>query len=71
MAKKPEEVVLTPDLAPDPFLEKANAYAGAVEKNLRIIVGVAIAILVGSIASIMISQSGERKASARTPANTR
>lgn len=69
MAKKQEEA-LPQDLAPDPFLEKANAYASAVEKNLRIVGIVAAVGLVGGIAAILISRSGEREASTRTLALT-
>jgi len=65
MASKKQEIIHA-DLAPDPFLDKANAYAGAVEKNLKVIIGVAGIAVVGAIAAILISQSGERKASART-----
>lgn len=65
MAKK-EEVVVTPDLAPDPFLEKANAYAGMVEKNLRVLGAVAVIALVGGIATVVISRSSQRSASERT-----
>ncbi len=69
MAKK-EEVVVPQDLAPDPFLERANAYAGVVEKNLRVLGGIAAVALLGGIGAIVIGRSSERSASERTLALT-
>lgn len=61
-----EDVVVQQDLAPDPFLERANAYAGAVEKNLRIILVVGGLALAGGVISLFVGRSSERSASART-----
>jgi tetratricopeptide (TPR) repeat protein len=60
MAKKREVVELT---APDPFLERANEYAGWVEKHLRAIAIAAASALGIFVLVLVLYQQRERKAS--------
>lgn len=64
MATKKQEVA---DLtAPDPFLEKANAYAGWVERNFRRVTLVIVALFAVLIASLVIGKQRTRSAASVT-----
>lgn len=64
MATKKREVAeLT---APDPFMERANEYAGWVEKNLRKLITIAIVALLVLIGALFFSQRQERQAASVT-----
>lgn len=68
MAKK--EKVLE-DLQPDPFVARANDYAGWVEKNIKVVVGTVGAILIAGIAASLLGHQKESSASKATSALTK
>lgn len=59
------------DLQPDPFVARANEYAGVVEKNIRVVVGVIAAALLIGVGLTVVGHQKESSASKSTAVLTK
>ncbi len=67
MAKKREEQAAADELlAPDPFLERARSAADWLQKNIRVVVGVGVAVLAGIVIVDLLRDSSESDAATVT-----